>query len=478
MLFDDDELIANEKILYEGKPSFLFTCKNVILGFVLIAFILGSTLTILSTISELEVYSFDSLRYPIAQYVAFAIYGFVFLILIWMIWKLVNWYFIKYIVTDGRIIAKSGIIRENKSYMSFKNVQDIKVSRSIVQKLVGVGTVEITSAYDNSNVVLKNIRAAREVEEIIYNGMNSLPNYGMNYPDYYQNQGYNSYPNPNNQFNQQNIYQNQGYPQNNIKDEYVREHNLDYNPEEEYRKGLDDPLSTLSNKPLNNNYKDNEIYYNDYQAPDTFDETINQAVRNIEGNVKFKGNNYYNQNTENRRGINSSKSNLVYEGNSFRDSPTHNDNNQQYRNSEYNPNLRSNRTENYPIQGGNYSNQNRENNYYPPNQYDNNRNYNQNNRNDYPNNQYYQQNNYNPYEENGNYNQNNRNPNNQYYQQNNYNSNHNQYNNKNQNYRNNKYKQNNKKNSSENVKTDKSKDSHEKKNRKSVLAKHARKFQK
>ncbi|WP_295721797.1 PH domain-containing protein [uncultured Methanobrevibacter sp.] len=458
MLFDDEELIANEEILYEGKPSFLFTCKNVILGFVLIAFILGSTITILSTISELEVYSFDSFRYPIAQYVAFAIYGFVFLILIWMIWKLVNWYFIKYIVTDGRIIAKSGIIRENKSYMSFKNVQDIKVSRSIFQRLVGVGTVEITSAYDNSNVVLKNIRAAREVEEIIYNGMNSLPNYpSMNYPDYYQDnsQGYNPYPNPNNQFNQQNHYQNQGYSQRNIKNDYTREHHSNYDPEEEYRKGLDNPLSGLSNKPLNNNY-DNEIYYNDYQAPDTFDETINQAVRNIEGNVKFKGDNYPHQNGDYRRGINSSKSNLVYEGNSFRDNSTHNDY-QQYRNSEYNPNLRSNyenRAENYHPQGGNYSSQNRENNYYSPmNQYEDNKNYNQNNQNNYPNNQYYQQNNYN--------------------------SNHNQYNKKNPNYRNNYQEYNNKKNSSEDVKkSDKSNDSHVKKNRKSVLAKHARKFQK
>ena len=128
MIFDDDnELMGNEEILYEGKPSFLFTCKNVIIGFVVVAFILGSTLTILSTISDLEVYSFDSLRYPIAQYVSLAIYGFIFLIIIWSIWNLVNWYSINYIVTNGRVITKSGIIREQKSYMSFKNVQDINV---------------------------------------------------------------------------------------------------------------------------------------------------------------------------------------------------------------------------------------------------------------------------------------------------------------------------------------------------------------
>ncbi len=511
MLFDDDELIANEEILYEGKPSFLYTCKNVIIGFLLIAFILGSSLTILSTISELQVYSYDSLRYPIAQFAAYVIYGLVFLILIWIAFKLVKWYFIKYIVTDGRIISKSGIISENKSYMSFKNIQDIIVSRSILQKLFGVGTVVITSSYDNSNVVLENIRSPKEVEEIIFHGMNSLPVYpGMNFPNnnqnfYPQNGGYNPYQNQNNQFNKRNPYdnqdnqfnqripyENQGYPERNIKGDYLKQHYEGYNPEEEYKKGLDDPLSTLSNEPLNNNYNDNEIYYNDYHDPNEFDETINQAVRNIEGNMKFKDDAYYSPREQNRNympgGINNSRSNITYEGNSFRDDYEHSrpfDSHQNYTAQDYNPNLRSNinnnRPRNYPPQGANYD---RGNNYQNP--YNDNGPYQQNNRN--PNlNQFDDNRNYNPnpnqYGGNRNYNSNSNRFADKRNYQNNQNSNYNQHNQENH-YRNNHHSnqyenKNNYEYGDVKKKDTKSKeDKHEKKNRKSVLAKHARKFQK
>lgn len=441
MIFDDDnELMGNEEILYEGKPSFLFTCKNVIIGFVVVAFILGSTLTILSTISDLEVYSFDSLRYPIAQYVSLAIYGFIFLIIIWSIWNLVNWYSINYIVTNGRVITKSGIIREQKSYISFKNVQDINVSRSVLNKLFGVGTVVVSSAYDKGDVVLKNIRSPQKVEEIIFQGMYSSSNFNnMNFPNnnYYpgNNHHYNPYQNPNNPDYQQ-PYSNQPYPQQygrNIKQNYYNNH---YNPEEEYNKCFDDPLLGLSNEPLSNNPKDNELYYNDYQVKEGYDENIHNPQGNFGYNSRVN-NNYPPQNGNyDHRNIHSSQSNIVYQGHSFKDDyrqGNDSQNPQNYTSHEYNSNLRGNvdNRPHYPPHEGNFHNHNRDNNYHNHNlnHYEGNRDY-----------QY----------------------NNQYSKHNNFNQ---------EEYNKDQYV-------SEKEKDTHTKKSAEKKNRKSVLAKHARKFKK
>ena len=326
MIFDDDENLANEEVLYEGKPSFIFSCKSIVLGILAISFILGSSLTILSSVSEIQSYSIGFIQQPIDQFIALAIYGIVFIILIWIIIKLLKWYSINYIITNKRIISKTGIIRQNKSYMSFHNIQDIHVSQSIIQKLFGVGTIEIMSAYDNGDVNLKYIHYPKDVEEIIFNGMNNAPSfspetqrfgpeeryyddsrynqkYGPTVYDYddsrynqkygptvygYDDSRYGESYNPN--YNRDTVY-NESRP--NIKDSYIKENYPEYE---------DDSFYGLSNEPLNTP-RDNEIYYNDYQDPDEFDETINQAVRNIDGNIKFKDDNIVNNHRKNS-GIN------------------------------------------------------------------------------------------------------------------------------------------------------------------------------
>ncbi|MGN1363469.1 MAG: PH domain-containing protein [Methanobrevibacter sp.] len=309
MIFDDDENLANEEVLYEGKPSFIFSCKSIILGILAISFILGSSLTILSSVSEIQSYSIGFIQQPIDQFIALAIYGIVFIILIWIVIKLLKWYSINYIITNKRIISKTGIIRQNKSYMSFHNIQDIHVSQSIIQKLFGVGTIEIMSAYDNGDVSLKYVHYPKDVEEIIFNGMNDAPSFSPETPRfgpeerYYDNSRYNQEYGPirhdynndyaesyNPNYNGSTIY-NESRP--NIKDSYIRENYPEYE---------DDSFYGLSNEPLNTP-SDNEIYYNDYQDPDEFDETINQAVRNFDGNIKFKDDNIVN-NHRNDSGIN------------------------------------------------------------------------------------------------------------------------------------------------------------------------------
>jgi len=308
MIFDDDENLANEEVLYEGKPSFIFSCKSIILGILAISFILGSSLTILSSVSEIQSYSIGFIQQPIDQFIALAIYGIVFIILIWIVIKLLKWYSINYIITNKRIISKTGIIRQNKSYMSFHNIQDIHVSQSIIQKLFGVGTIEIMSAYDNGDVSLKYVHYPKDVEEIIFNGMNDAPSFSPETsrfgPEerYYDNSRYNQKYGPtrhdynndyaesyNPNYNRATIY-NESRP--NIKDSYIKENYPEYG---------DDSFYGLSNEPLNTPH-DNEIYYNDYQDPDEFDETINQAVRNFDGNIKFKDDNIVN-NHRNNSGI-------------------------------------------------------------------------------------------------------------------------------------------------------------------------------
>jgi len=278
MFFKKDSKINNETIIHTTNPNFIFSMKKALLAFILLAFILGSTSSIIQYIGNLQIYLIDRFNLPLTSYAVSVLVIIVLILIFYIIWQLVTWYSTEYTLTDQRIIIKKGVFFTKKNYMPYNTIQDITTIQSILGRIFSIGSISLYSAYDNNQLSLKNITKPDEVEEIIFNNMkkinyqrNNYPheenlNYGENFPPYENGEFY-----PYDNYNREEYY-----PQDNFQEEFY-------------------------NKDIFENEDINQIGDRDFES------TIDKAINNLDGNIKFKPNDthYYKENYP------SSKENIV-----------------------------------------------------------------------------------------------------------------------------------------------------------------------
>ncbi|WP_407423074.1 PH domain-containing protein [Methanobrevibacter sp.] len=181
MLFNRNDDMPNERILYETKPNMLFGCKKAIYGVVLLAIVLMVSSGAIKFVGKMQVYMVSRINLSLTRYTAIAFFIIILFIIIYIIWQLLSWYSKEYTLTDSRIIIKSGVVSSKKNYMPYATIQDINTSQSIIARLFGVGSISVFSAYDNNQMELSNISDPSKVEEIIFSHMvNSRNFYGHN----------------------------------------------------------------------------------------------------------------------------------------------------------------------------------------------------------------------------------------------------------------------------------------------------------
>ena len=166
--------------------------------------------SVIKFIGEMQVYLISRINLPLTRYAAIAFFIVILFIIIYIIWQLLGWYSKEYTLTDSRIIIKSGVLSSKKNYMPYATIQDINTSQNIIERLFGIGSISLFSAYDNNLMELSNIGNPSKVEEIIFSHM-------VNSRMYYQPQ--NSFPR-NNQSFERNFLLNDDYL---MKDDYYDE---------------------------------------------------------------------------------------------------------------------------------------------------------------------------------------------------------------------------------------------------------------
>lgn len=77
--------------------------------------------------------------------------------------------FTKYSVTESRIFVETGFFNSKEENILLYRVRDISLTRTLWQKICGVGTVHIyASDKTSAHTDLKNIRRCKEVKELIH----------------------------------------------------------------------------------------------------------------------------------------------------------------------------------------------------------------------------------------------------------------------------------------------------------------------
>jgi uncharacterized membrane protein YdbT with pleckstrin-like domain len=106
-----------------------------------------------------------SARQPI-RYVILAVALVV--LLRWSIRSVLFWLTTRYVVTDRRVLMRSGVFSRSGRDVPLTRINDMSFSRTVVERLFGSGTLVIESAGDRGQVVLRDVPQVEAVQRDIY----------------------------------------------------------------------------------------------------------------------------------------------------------------------------------------------------------------------------------------------------------------------------------------------------------------------
>ena len=323
-MFGKKDNQSNERVIYQAKPNLILGCKKAILALILLIFILCITGPIIKFIGGLQVYLISQIKLPITRYTSIALFVVILIIILYMIWQIIGWNAKEYILTDSKIIVKSGVILTRKNYMPYSTIQDVNTSQNILERLFNVGSVSVFSAYDNNQISIENVSNPSEVEEIIFNNMSRNSGYyqapppnsnsGSRNPQqgYYQDSHQGYYQDP-----QQGYYQDsqQGYYQDSQRNYNYSQGNEDYDDV------VITPIQHERYQPRQYDYYPEDLDYNNVQKPkyeyETYDENlehnINRAMSGGFESYNDSQNDSYNNDYYNKEINNDSYNNDYYE---------------------------------------------------------------------------------------------------------------------------------------------------------------------
>ncbi len=227
-MFGKKDNQANDRIIYQAKPNMLLGCKKAVFGLILLILVLSVSGAIIQFIGEMQVYLISYIKLSLTRYTAIAIFVVILLIVVYIIWQILGWYSKEYVLTESKIIVKSGILITRKNYMPYSTIQDINTSQGILSRLFNVGSVSVYSAYDNNQMALENISDPSKVEEIIFSKMTQPMSYyqpnklNFNNPGYHDSDYYqSSYQNMDDYYDRSEYYPSQQQDTDDYYDDYV-----------------------------------------------------------------------------------------------------------------------------------------------------------------------------------------------------------------------------------------------------------------
>jgi uncharacterized membrane protein YdbT with pleckstrin-like domain len=85
----------------------------------------------------------------------------------WFFRPLLQWLTTQYVFTDRRIITRTGIIAKSGRDMALSKVNDVSFRYSIIDRILQCGTLNISSASDES-LVIDNVPHVEDIQREIY----------------------------------------------------------------------------------------------------------------------------------------------------------------------------------------------------------------------------------------------------------------------------------------------------------------------
>lgn len=79
-----------------------------------------------------------------------------------------RWVTTHYVVTDRRLITRRGVVARTGRDLPLDRVSDISFSRSVLERLLGCGTLVVESAGERGQLVLEHVPHVEQVQRRIH----------------------------------------------------------------------------------------------------------------------------------------------------------------------------------------------------------------------------------------------------------------------------------------------------------------------
>jgi membrane protein YdbS with pleckstrin-like domain len=89
-------------------------------------------------------------------------------IVLWFVRPLLTWLTTQYVFTTRRIITRTGIIARSGKDMPLSKVNDVSFQYTILERVLGCGTLTVSSASEDGELVISNVPKVEEIQREIY----------------------------------------------------------------------------------------------------------------------------------------------------------------------------------------------------------------------------------------------------------------------------------------------------------------------
>lgn len=87
------------------------------------------------------------------------------ILLIWYLRNQAN----KLILNDNEILFEEGLLSKHRSELNISSVRTVKIKQSFVNRLFGIGTIEIYTAGDRPEIIAQDMPNPNKIRELIKN---------------------------------------------------------------------------------------------------------------------------------------------------------------------------------------------------------------------------------------------------------------------------------------------------------------------
>lgn len=159
---DSMTLIAGENVIRRMKPHWIVLVLPTLVAIILISMLVW----LLNLIGNLN----DPFRNILNWIVSLT---FAFLFIKGVLKRVIWWATTKYLFTNKRIVTRSGFIKVTGESIALNKIQSIQFEKTLLERLVGSGSLDIESASEN-HITIIYVWDAERIQQQVYEQINKL----------------------------------------------------------------------------------------------------------------------------------------------------------------------------------------------------------------------------------------------------------------------------------------------------------------
>lgn len=156
-----------EKVLFKTRPNFSQILESAYFRLIILFLFLYFFTTIIGYFALIQGRITTLTTIPFVEWSTDILLLVIALLFFSIVWTYLSWRAQCYILTNKRVMIKSGVISKKNVYMHYNKIQDIIVTQGFFQRIFSTGDIEIFGGRDRTSLILTNIPKPDDIENKI-----------------------------------------------------------------------------------------------------------------------------------------------------------------------------------------------------------------------------------------------------------------------------------------------------------------------